>query len=614
MKNQEQTLNQMNFDKVFLFSILALFIIFTSLMTSLFLSSNNLYREKLFSFHLNTLVQINENKNLENELRLTKSGIRLEEKSKDSKLKKEVFESKILSSICDSKNIPLSDSKERNSHCLEYLSHLSPDSQLQDTKIYRSENDLYIISQIPESSEFLVTFIGIKSFYIYLINELYLYPLNSIFFITMILFFFRKYFQISNSSILENIEERLKAEKAHREKSLFIANVNHEIRNPLNNIISSVELLKKNKSNPKELDRYIKILSGSSNHLISLVNNVLNLSKIESREISIESIPFNLYELIDEVSLSFEATAGDKNIDFRIIYGDTFPNHFSGDPTKIRQIIYNLLSNSFKFTSEGRIVLELRWKDEEKDTLLISVMDTGKGISKDKISKIFRPFQQEDSSITRKFGGTGLGLSIVHNLIQLMQGNIKISSELGKGTQIEIDLPLEPCRDWKSENCEVAYCSKCITNPNLIDDKIEFNQKLLNSKILVIENEEINLLLLKEILIGYKFKNVTVSQSAEEALTLYEEMGHNIILTDLNLPGKSGIELSRIIRGSSSFPQPLLIAITGDSEETTIQNCLKEGIDFVLKKPYRAKDIYDILTSDFKDNHYDLNSGSTSSN
>ena len=251
--------------------------------------------------------------------------------------------------------------------------------------------------------------------------------------------------------ILEQLIESARNDKrsalqANKAKSLFLANMSHEIRTPLNGIVGFTELLKATNLNDEQKE-FISIIDKSSENLLGIINNILNLSKVESNKVEIENITFDTEEEFDSAVETYAVSAAEKNIDLNYYLDPTISKKMIGDPTKIKEVLINLMSNAIKFTNYGgRINVEIRkikGKEDEHDKIHFSIQDTGIGMTKEQLSKIFQAFSQADSSVTRKYGGTGLGLTLSKQLVELMNGKLEVESELDKGSTFSFSLELE---------------------------------------------------------------------------------------------------------------------------------------------------------------------------
>lgn len=375
---------------------------------------------------------------------------------------------------------------------------------------------------------------------------------------------------------------RVAAEAASQAKSDFLALISHEIRTPLNAIVGFSGLARKT-TDPMQLSRYIDILDQSAHLLMDLVNDVLDMSKLEAGQLSIETIPFNLPETIDLLHWQFTAMAARKpRVQFTVCKEGDMPTWILGDPLRFRQITSNLLSNALKFTEVGSVCLKVQviaadTASKEKDVLRIEVQDTGIGIDTSKQDLLFQPFQQIEPGICRRFGGTGLGLTIVRRLVELMEGRIEVRSHAGQGSCFVVELPCSSCAAPQYDQLCIAWSGSL--------------------SVLVVEDNTFNRLLLQEILQNWGH-NVETVDNAAAALHLMESHRYDCAILDLWLPGMSGLELAAQWRQRHELcgrkPTPV-IAYTADTDERTRQRCLAVGIEAMLFKPLDPQQLAQVL-------------------
>jgi signal transduction histidine kinase len=304
-----------------------------------------------------------------------------------------------------------------------------------------------------------------------------------------------------------------KAEQASQSKSLFLANMSHEIRTPLNGILGFISLLKAKTEDTKSLE-YLNIIDNSSQSLLKIIEDILDFSKIESGKIEIDKIDFDTKVELEMVAYLYEAKCLEKNIYLYLNIDENVPQYLNTDPYRIKQIVSNLLSNALKFTPEGKsITVSISYSDK---LLHFSVKDEGKGITKDKQQQIFTAFTQEESSTTREYGGTGLGLSISTQLVKLLGGDLKIKSELGKGSEFYFSLPVEiaePIEETTAFDTEVNISGNIL----LVEDNLT-NQLLMK-------------IFLKELNLEYEIAN-----DGLESVAMFKENRYDAILMDENMP------------------------------------------------------------------------------
>ena len=376
------------------------------------------------------------------------------------------------------------------------------------------------------------------------------------------------------------IREALRsAESANQSKSVFLANMSHEIRTPMNGILGAAELIL-DQTIDDEKKQYIDIIHSSSHSLLNIINDILDLSKIESGSFELEQINFDLHQLCNEVYQLFCSSAKQKGIQILYFYGADLPQFWMGDPTRIRQILNNLFSNALKFTHNGRIDLRVqgeRLANHQYD-LKIQVKDSGIGIAEKKVEQIFSAFQQADTSTSRKYGGTGLGLTISQHLASAMQGIIEVESEVGIGSTFSLHVPLKP-----------GIVEKRIKRVGLIRD--------YQAKVLLAEDNDVNAKIASKILTKLGIET-TIVKNGE--LALHETMNKtfDLILMDINMPTMDGITATEKIR-ELSFPknQVPILALTANAMMEDKERCINAGMNGFISKPIKLERLIEELDS-----------------
>ncbi|MEJ2501127.1 MAG: ATP-binding protein, partial [Campylobacterales bacterium] len=379
----------------------------------------------------------------------------------------------------------------------------------------------------------------------------------------------------------ELLEATRSAEEANRSKSAFLANMSHEIRTPMHAILGFVEQLAKGEKDP-DRQKQFAVINSAGQTLLNIINDILDLSKIESGKMDIESHPYPLRELCTEAAELFAPQIQDKHIDYNLEIEPGLPDCIRTDALRLKQIVFNLLSNAIKFTPEyGSITLNTGC---DQQRLRISVTDTGVGIAPDKLEKIFDAFDQEDVSTTRKFGGTGLGLTIASRLVKMMGGELRVESRLGKGSRFYFDIPVHVC-DEKTAETDTGDAATAADHP------------LLNVHLLVAEDNPTNQMLMRIILeeagVTYDMANDGV-----EAISMYKTNRYDAVVMDENMPNMNGIEAAkhiRIIEADNHLPHIPIIAVTANALPEDRQRFLDAGMDDYISKPYSEKDIIDTL-------------------
>jgi signal transduction histidine kinase/ABC-type nitrate/sulfonate/bicarbonate transport system substrate-binding protein len=373
------------------------------------------------------------------------------------------------------------------------------------------------------------------------------------------------------------------AEQASKAKSTFLATMSHEIRTPMNAILGFIQILEMEETDQNKLQK-LNIIKTSGESLLTIINDILDYSKIESGKMSLDNKENQVHEFINQTKELFSNSASNKNIDLQFVIDNNIPQCLIYDEGKLRQVIFNILGNAIKFTSDGGTVIFKAHFQENR--LYISISDTGIGIDNKNLDKIFNPFDQEDSSINRKFGGTGLGLAISKKLISLMDGSINIESKLGEGSLFYFDILVKECKKISNTPQNIEF-----VQDNQIKEKL--NHKI---QVLVVEDNPTNQLLLRIILdqhnIGYIMANDGI-----EAINAYKKDKFDIILMDENMPNMGGVEATKQIRQlelNSSKKTPI-IGVSANVIEEHRKKFIDAGLDEHIGKPYKPEQIINII-------------------
>lgn len=370
------------------------------------------------------------------------------------------------------------------------------------------------------------------------------------------------------------------AEEANEAKSNFIAKMSHEIRTPLNAILGFTEQINKTRLSKKQAS-YLNIVNNSSQHLLSIIDDILVLSKIESGLIEIDEEPFKITQVIKSVNDVLGYKAKQKNLTFEISCDQSVDAVLLGDPSKLRQILINLANNSIKFTSKGGLIIgcSATHSTSENLAVLFEVTDTGIGISSSETDNIFKPFHQVDNSIGRSYFGSGLGLTISKDLIESMGGKISVKSTPGKGSKFMFTLTFK-----RSSEPYPAAREKQSLLP--IDS-------LSRIKILFVDDDPFNRILGKVILEQNKV-HYDIANSGEEAIKRFSPGRYHLVFLDINMPGTSGIDVAKHIREiemqDKAQPATKIIAMTANVLKKHIENYLNSGMDDFILKPFREED------------------------
>jgi PAS domain S-box-containing protein len=373
------------------------------------------------------------------------------------------------------------------------------------------------------------------------------------------------------------------AEAANQAKSAFLANMSHELRTPLNAILGFSHMMQQDATLSDAQHQTLDIINNSGEHLLKLINDVLEIAKIEAGKLQLEKATYDLHLLVREVSDMMRLRAVEKGLQLKLDQASEFPRFVKGDEARMRQIMVNLVSNAVKFTEEGIVTIRLRGKKNAQRHLVIEVEDTGPGISKKDQQRLFQPFVQLPDGKSQI--GTGLGLSIVQQFVKLMGGEIAVESTPGKGSLFRVELPLESADETEITRLSGESRGE-VTG-------VASGQPVF--KILIAEDQRDNQLLLTKLMtdIGLEVK---VANDGEECVELFKKWKPDLIWMDRRMPVMDGVEATRSIRHTRGGKIVKIIAVTASAFREQEEELRNAGMDDYVSKPYRFNEIYDCLT------------------
>ena len=385
----------------------------------------------------------------------------------------------------------------------------------------------------------------------------------------------------------EALEEATqRAMSANRAKSEFLANISHELRTPMNGVLGMLDIVLDDQLSATHRE-HLEISKGCANTLLALLNDLLDLSKIEAGKMLLERIAFDVRLLAEDSTRAMNAKAVEKGIRLRFLADPAVPARIMGDPLRFRQILSNLVSNAVKFTDHGQVDVDLAMGGGEpkQPWLRLTVRDTGLGIPSGKLNDIFEDFTQADGSVSRKYGGTGLGLAITRRLVQMHNGTIQVQSRVGEGSTFAVEMPVETAAE--ADRAEAGAASS---------DKAPAIGRSLGSGrlVLVAEDNAVNQRVVASVLSKQGFR-VVVAGNGREALTAMNREAAEIILMDVQMPEIDGLTTARLIRENPAWRNVPIIALTAHAMHGDRERCLQAGMNDYLSKPIAPMAVVDCV-------------------
>jgi PAS domain S-box-containing protein len=377
---------------------------------------------------------------------------------------------------------------------------------------------------------------------------------------------------------------RLGAEASSRSKSAFLANMSHEIRTPLNAVLGMVHLLRRDAPTLEQIDRLDKIDSASQ-HLLAVINDILDISKIEAGKLVLDETTVDIKSILTRLVSVLGERAREKGLEL-CIESDEFKHSLIGDPTRISQCLINFVGNAIKFTEKGSITVRAKRvrESDEKVEVRFEVEDTGIGIPEESIGRLFKNFEQADSSTSRKFGGTGLGLAITHRLAELMGGTVGVSSQVGKGSCFWLTAQLKP----NDEAMESLRSTIAGLTPAAV------HSTLAGRHVLIVEDEFINQEIAREFLSELGI-TADMAGNGVQAIELIQRQPYDLVLMDMQMPEMDGLEATKRIRAMPEFMLLPIVAMTANAFAEDRERCMAAGMNDFLTKPVEPDELKSLL-------------------
>ena len=380
---------------------------------------------------------------------------------------------------------------------------------------------------------------------------------------------------------LQELKER--AENSEQFEKRFLANMSHEIRTPMNAVLGMTNLTLDTGVNEKQ-EGYLNAIKRSSESLLVIINDILDLSKLEAGKMDINAEPFELRDLTKEIYESMRYRAEDKSLSFKVVVDENVPQFIVGDRARINQVLINLAGNAIKFTEKGRVEINVAHHRDPEECVEFRVKDTGIGIDEDKLEKLFLAFQQADSGTQKRYGGTGLGLSISKTLVKLLGGRIKVNSELGAGSEFSFRIPIVLASEEQIQSME--------------KEKTTDASELSGIRVLLAEDNEYNWIVVHDTLENL-IPNVTLghAENGTRALEELRKADYDMILMDANMPEMDGLEATREIRKKFKPPKKdiPIIALTASVLAADIESCYDAGMDAYIPKPFKREELINTM-------------------